>query len=127
MPSFGLLAVETGATRTRDRATWSSSAATWANAVQMPWPYSTFPVLSVTSPFRSKSSQRASTGLAARSAGSEEMLDDTPDSAGGASDGPAKGWVPAAATWLATTWLATTWPDGGRGTAALRPEVRSDR
>ena len=126
MPSSGLVLVDTGATRTRASATWSSSAATCASAVQMPWPYSTLPIRIVTSPSRLKSSHRASTGFAARSAGSGETLDGTPDSAtggrgepdGGASIGPSPGWVPSAGTWLARSCAAD-----GRGTTADPPDV----
>ena len=70
IPSSGLVLVLTGATRILARLTWSSSAATCARAVQMPWPYSTLPDLMVTWPALPKSSHRASTGLAARLAGS---------------------------------------------------------
>jgi len=60
----------------------------------MPWPYSTFPTWIVTCPSWLKSSHRASTGLAARSVGSEEAADGAADP----SDtrlGEADGGVPA--------------------------------
>ena len=65
-PSSGLVPVLTGATLTRASATSSSSAATWASAVQTPWPYSTLPGRIVTMPPGENASQALSTGLAAR-------------------------------------------------------------
>ena len=65
-PSSGLVPVLTGATVTRASATSSSSAATWASAVQTPWPYSTLPGRIVTVPPGENASQELSTGLAAR-------------------------------------------------------------
>ena len=127
--------VDTEATRTRASATWSSSAATCASAVQMPWPYSTLPTRIVTSPSRLKSSHRASTGLAARSAGSGEALDRMPDSAtggpdepdGGAGTGPSPAGVPPAGT-LVGARLAGSCPAGASeataGTTACPPGGR---
>src|ERR1019366_8270749 len=69
-----------GATRTRPRATSSSSAATCASAVQTPWPYSTLPERTVTVPSAANSIQCARLGLAARDAGRERS-------------GPVAGWA----------------------------------
>ena len=92
-PSSGLVAVLTGATRTRRRLTSSSSAAIWARAVHTPWPYSTLPEKIVTTPGPVKSSQAASTGLAARVTGSGEAGGDGEIAEAGGTGGDPGGGV----------------------------------
>ena len=73
-PSSGPAAVFAGSMRTCAKSTSSSSAASCARAVRMPCPSSTLPTRTSTRPFVCTVTQRARTGFATRSLGSEGTL-----------------------------------------------------